>query len=77
MNHYSLYINVLLDQSAAFDKVCHHVLFSRLGTLLYLSGKVFDSFRSYLEQHCQKVSVHIMLSDVKNLKDIFDQFINM
>jgi len=34
---------------------------------LVLSGKVIEWFRSYLEQHSQRVSVHGILSDVQFL----------
>ena len=54
---------VLLDPSAAFDKVDHSVLFSRLKDMFGLSGKVLEWFRSYLEQRCQKVSVRGIVSD--------------
>ena len=60
-------ILVLLDLSAAFDTVDHDVLFSRLKGMFGMSGKVLEWFRSYLEQHSQRVSVHGILSDVQLL----------
>ena len=58
-------ILVLLDLSAAFDRVHHNVLFSRLKDMFCLSGKVLEWFRSYLEQRSQRVSVHGILSDIQ------------
>ena len=60
-------LRVLLDLSAAFDKVDHNVFFSRLKDILGLSGKVLDWFQSYMEQRFQTVSVHTILSDVRGL----------
>jgi len=44
-----LVLLVLLDLPAAVDTVDHNVLFSRLTDMSCLSGKVLESFRSYLE----------------------------
>ena len=51
----------------AFDTVDHNVLFSRLKDMFGLSGRVLESFRSYLEQRSQRVSVHGILSDIQFL----------
>jgi len=60
-------ILVILDLSAAFDTVDHNVLFSRVKDMFGLSGRVFEWFRSYLEQRSQRVSVHGFLSDIQFL----------
>ena len=57
-------ILVLLDLSAAFDTVDHNVLFSRLKDMFGMSDKVFESFRSYVEQTPR---VHGILSDIQFL----------
>jgi len=44
---------VLLDPSAACKIIDHNVLFSRLKDILDMSGKVFELFKSYLEQYFQ------------------------
>ena len=58
---------VLLALSAAFDSADHNVLFCRLKHMFILSCKTVEWFRSYLEQHSQRVSVHGILSDVQFL----------
>ena len=58
---------VLLDVSAAFDTVDCYVLSSRLKDMVGLSSEVLDLFRSYLEQRSQRVSVHVILSDIQFL----------
>ena len=50
-------ILVLLHISAAFDKVDHNKLVSRLKDMFGLSGKVLKWFRSYLEQRSHSVFV--------------------
>jgi len=47
-------ILVLMNLSAAFDRVDHNVFFSRLKDMFGTSGKVFEWYRSYLEQACRK-----------------------
>ena len=60
-------ILLLLDLSAAFNTVDHNVLFSRLKDMFGLSGRVLEWFRSYQEQHSQRVSVQGILSDIQFL----------
>ena len=56
-----------MDLFVAFDTVSHNVRISRLKDTFDLSGKVLGWFRSYLEHHSQRVSVHGILSDVQFL----------
>jgi len=58
---------VIMGLSAAFNTVDHNVLFSTLKDMFGLSGKVLESFRSYLESRFQRVSVHGILFDVQFL----------
>jgi len=58
---------VLLDLSAAFDKVDHNLLYSRLKGMFSLSGKVLKWCQPYLEQCSRRVPFHGILSDVQFL----------
>ena len=53
---------VLLDLSAAFDTVDHHILIHRLQSLLGLHGPALQWFRSYLRGRSQQVTINGAIS---------------
>ena len=59
---------VLLDLSAAFDTVDHHVLLTILERKYGVTGTVLDWFRSYLSGRTQCVSIDGVKSDPQSLK---------
>ena len=58
---------ILLDLSAAFDTVDHHLLLSFLETHVGLRGSVLNLLRMYLTDHSQCVSVNGVLSELSQL----------
>uniref|UniRef100_A0A671TXF6 Reverse transcriptase domain-containing protein n=1 Tax=Sparus aurata TaxID=8175 RepID=A0A671TXF6_SPAAU len=68
MDSQKLSVLVLLDLSAAFDTVDHHILLNRLRHLVGLSGTVLNWFYSYLTDRHFLVSMDTCSSGTHELK---------
>ena len=53
----------LLDLSAAFDTIAHHIVLDRLQNYFGISGSAFNWFQSYLSDRQQIISVNSIQSD--------------
>ena len=53
----------LLDLSAAFDKIDHHIVLHRLQHYFGVSGSVLNWFQSYLSNRQQIISINDVQSD--------------
>ena len=58
---------VMLDLSAAFDVIDHHILFRRLENTYGIAGSALSWIKSYLSDRSQRVAVGSILSDAKKL----------
>ena len=54
----------LLDLSAAFDTIAHHIVLDRLQNYFGISGSAFNWFQSYLSDRQQIISVNSIQSDL-------------
>ena len=54
---------VLLDMSAAFDTIPHHLFLSRIKSTFGVSGTAHQWFRSYFEDRYQRVTINGELSE--------------
>ena len=59
---------VLLDLSAAFDTVRHHILLNRLKSRFGVDGKALEWFALYLADRTQRVTVNDGLSSAFPLR---------
>ena len=68
MDHGGVTLLVLLDLSAAFDTVDHHLLLSRFETKLSVSGTVLQWFTSYLANRKLQILINNTLSSEQEIK---------
>ncbi|XP_029958222.1 uncharacterized protein LOC115396479, partial [Salarias fasciatus] len=68
LDNKKLTVMVLLDLSAAFDTVDHHILINRLSHLVGLSGTVLNWFSSYLTDRCFYVSLDTCSSGTHEIR---------
>ena len=67
MNSQQVALMVLLDLSAAFDTVNHHILLDRLDKVTGMRGVTLEWFPSYLSDRCQQVCIDGSLSNQRHL----------
>jgi hypothetical protein len=58
---------VMLDLSAAFDVIDHHILFRRLEHTYGITGSALSWIKSYLSDRSQRVAIGSVLSDTQAL----------
>ena len=68
LDNHKLTVLVLLDLTAAFDTVDHHILLNRLKNLVGLSGTVLNWFVSYLTDRHFFVSMDTCSSETHKIK---------
>ena len=67
-------ILALLDLSAAFDTIDHHILLERLRITIGLSGTVLSWFESYVTGRSQSVIVNFLQSSIFDVQFGMAQF---